>query len=147
MRAVDTNVLLYAHDPRDPKKQAIALSLLPTLTDGALLWQVACEYMAASRKLEPLGYSRADAWQDIQDLSRAWTTHFPAWQLLERAEQLLRGYSLSFWDAMIIAACLESGITRLYSEDFDAYQQIDGLEIINPFKDSYPPEVLESNSP
>lgn len=23
----------------------------------------------------------------------------------------------SYWDAMIIAACLEAGVTRLYSED------------------------------
>jgi hypothetical protein len=30
---------------------------------------------------------------------------------------------------MIIAACLEGGVTRLYSEDFDAYPQVDGLEV------------------
>lgn len=43
-------------------------------------------------------------------------------------------YSLSFWDAMIIAACLDAGVPRLYSEDFDAYAQVDGLQIVNPFK-------------
>ena len=42
MDAVDTNVLLYAHDPRDAAKQATAASLLSSLTDGVLLWQVAC---------------------------------------------------------------------------------------------------------
>jgi hypothetical protein len=62
MNGIDTNVLLYVHDPRDPAKQEIASSLLQSLTDGVLLWQVACEYIAASRKLEPLGYSRAQAW-------------------------------------------------------------------------------------
>jgi predicted nucleic acid-binding protein len=51
MNAVDTNVFMYAHDPRDPVKQQQALSLIQTLTDGALLWQVACEYVSASRKL------------------------------------------------------------------------------------------------
>jgi predicted nucleic acid-binding protein len=35
---------------------------------------------------------------------------------------------------MIVATCLEGGLTRLYSEDFDAYRQIEGLELINPFK-------------
>lgn len=35
---------------------------------------------------------------------------------------------------MIIAACLEGGVTRLYSEDLDAYPRVDGLEIVNPFK-------------
>jgi len=51
MTAVDTNVFLYAHDPRDSRKQAIALSLLGSLNDGVLLWQVACEFLAAGRKL------------------------------------------------------------------------------------------------
>jgi predicted nucleic acid-binding protein len=50
MRAVDTNVLIYAHDPRHPAKQATAISLIESLTDGALLWQVACEYLSASHK-------------------------------------------------------------------------------------------------
>ncbi len=134
MNAVDTNVLLYAHDPRDAAKQATAVSLIQSLTEGALLWQVACEYLSASRKLEPLGYSRVDAWQDIRDLRRVWFTILPSWNVLDKAETLLTKYSLSFWDAMIIAACLEGDITRLYSEDFDAYPQVNGLEIVNPFK-------------
>ena len=134
MNAVDTNILFYVHDPRDATKQATAASLLRSLTDGVLLWQVACEYLSASRKLEPLGYSRAEAWQDIQDLRRVWSTMLPSWNILNRAERLLAQYSLSFWDAMIIAACLEGGVTRLYSEDFDAYPRVDGLEVVNPFK-------------
>ncbi|MEJ7714026.1 MAG: hypothetical protein WKF84_30305 [Pyrinomonadaceae bacterium] len=51
MNAVDTNVPIYTHDPRDPVKQAVAVALVGTLPDGVLLWQVACEYVAASRKL------------------------------------------------------------------------------------------------
>lgn len=50
MNAVDTNVLLYAHDPRDPDKQATAAALLQSLTDGVLLWQVACEYLVVTNK-------------------------------------------------------------------------------------------------
>jgi predicted nucleic acid-binding protein len=134
MNAVDTNILLYVHDPRDPAKQATAEALIQSLTDGVLLWQVACEYIAASRKLESLGYNRAQAWQDIHDLQRFWFTLLPTWSVMDRAELLLNRYSLSFWDAMIVAACLEGGVERLYSEDFDAYPTINGLEIVNPFK-------------
>jgi len=134
MNAVDTNILLYVYAPRDPAKQAAAASPLQSLTDGVLLWQVACEYLAASRKLELLGYNRSQAWQDIRDLHRVWTTILPSWGVLDQAERLLSSYSLSFWDGMIIAACLEGGVTRLYSEDLDAYPRVDGLEIVNPFK-------------
>jgi predicted nucleic acid-binding protein len=136
MRAVDTNILIYAHDPRDATKQQIAIDLIQSLTDGVLLWQVACEYLSASHKLAPLGYSREDAWQDIRDLHLVWTTLLPVWRVQDIAESLLNRYSLSFWDAMIIAACLEGNVARLYSEDFDAYPRIDGLELVNPFRHS-----------
>jgi predicted nucleic acid-binding protein len=36
MNAVDTNVLLYVHDPRDRAKQAVAASLLESLADGEI---------------------------------------------------------------------------------------------------------------
>ncbi len=52
MNAVDTNILIYVNDPRDPVEQEIAISLVSTLTESILLWQVASEYLAASRKLE-----------------------------------------------------------------------------------------------
>ncbi len=135
MNAVDTNVLIYVHDRRSPAKQAIAENLVQALPDAVLLWQVACEYIAASRKLEPLGYSREQAWQYLRGLQMLWTTKLPSWNVMDRAEALLQKHSLSFWDALLIAACLEGGVTRLYSEDFDASAQAEGLEIINPFQD------------
>lgn len=133
MNAVDTNVLIYAHDPRDSRKQQTAARLISSLTDGVLLWQVACEYVAASRKLERLGFDLQQVWADLDDLRRVWRTATPTWETMLRARRLLDRYSLSSWDALLIAACLESGVTRLYSEDFDDSVRAAGLEIINPF--------------
>jgi predicted nucleic acid-binding protein len=133
MNAVDTNVLFYAHDPREPAKRSRAMSLIESLDDGALLWQVACEFVAASRKLEPHGFSRDRAWEELRVMPRVWATVLPTWPAIDRAEKLLTRYSLSYWDAMIVGACLEGGISRLYTEDYAAYPKIDGLEIINPF--------------
>lgn len=62
MRAVDTNVLVYAHDPREPDKRQVAQELILSLADGVLLWQVMCEFCAASRKLSSLGFDFAQAW-------------------------------------------------------------------------------------
>jgi predicted nucleic acid-binding protein len=132
MNAVDTNVLVYAHDPREPKKQVVAASLIASLTDAVLLWQVACEYVSVSKKLEPLGYNRAQAWQDIRDLRLVWAAALPNWDITDRAEELMNRYPLAYWDAMIVAACLEAGVRRLYTEDFSGIR-IDSLEIVNPF--------------
>jgi len=134
MNAVDTNVLIYARDPRDPVKQQKARSLTANLTDGALLWQVACEFIAASRKLTAVGYTQAQAWSELEQLRVLWKLIVPSENVFVRAEQLTANHNLSFWDAMIVAACIEGGITRLYTEDFDnSLQQATGIEIVNPF--------------
>ena len=133
MNAVDTNILIYVNDPRDPVKQEIAVFLVSELTEGVLLWQVACEYLAASRKLESLGYNRSQAYQYIRDLQQVWYTALPTWMIIERVEDLINRFSLSHWDSMIIAACLEANVQTLYTEDF-GYLTIDGLEVVNPFK-------------
>lgn len=132
MNAVDTNIIIYVNDPRDPVKQRVAISLISNLVEGVLLWQVACEYLAASRKLESLGYDRAQAYQYIRDLGQVWYTALPKWSVVERAESLMDRFSLSHWDSMIIAACLEVNVQTLYTEDL-GYSNIDGLEIVNPF--------------
>jgi hypothetical protein len=49
MIAVDTNVLIYACDQADPRRQTIAFDLVTNAQDGVLLWQVACEFLSASR--------------------------------------------------------------------------------------------------
>jgi predicted nucleic acid-binding protein len=133
MNAVDTNILIYVNDSRDPSKQATAASLVAGLTDGVLIWQVACEYLAASRKLESLGYDRAQAYQYIRDLQQVWYTALPTWAVIDRAENLMSRFSLSHWDSMVVAACMEASVETFYTEDL-GYTDIDGLKILNPFK-------------
>ena len=133
MNAVDTNVLLYVHDPRDPVKQAKAAMLVQSLPNGALLWQVACEFIAASHKLEPLGFRRQDAWNELRMLQSAWKPILPGWKHLAAAESLLATHSLSFWDALLIAVAADSGVSTFYSEDFTGLPPIGGLTVVNPF--------------
>jgi predicted nucleic acid-binding protein len=45
----DTNVLIYACDQADSRRQRVALDLIANSTDGVPLWQVACEFLSASR--------------------------------------------------------------------------------------------------
>jgi len=107
--------------------------LVANLTEGVLIWQVACEYLAASRKLEPFGYDRAQAYRYIRDLQEVWYTALPTWDVIDRAEDLMSRFSLSHWDSMVVAACLEANVKTLYTEDF-GYSDMDGLKIVNPFK-------------
>lgn len=134
MNAVDTNVLIYARDPRDPIKRRKARELGHDIPDGALLWQVACEFIAASRKLTTIGYSQTQAWRELERLRVFWKLILPSEKVFVLAEQFSSVHHLSFWDAMIVAACVEGGITRLYTEDFDdSVSKTTGVEIVNPF--------------
>jgi len=57
----------------------------------------------------------------------------PSAPVLDRYFDLFSRFSLSHWDAMLLAACKEAGVTTLYSEDMDSGTDYDGLTIINPF--------------
>ncbi|MBI1904257.1 MAG: PIN domain-containing protein [Planctomycetia bacterium] len=138
MNAVDTNVLIYRLDRGEPDKQALARRLLRQLTSDAtptvLLWQVAGELVRQLRK-----------WQDEGRLTRnsvlrfvaAFRKHFPLMMptaaVLDRALELTGRHSLSHWDSMVLAACLEANVDTLYTEDMGAPTVYDGLRLINPF--------------
>ena len=77
MNAVDTNVLVYLHDPRDRNKQAAAAALVSSLTDGVLIWQVACEYVAAARKLKALGVTNDEIWRNLRLLQSSGRWYCP----------------------------------------------------------------------
>ncbi|HAK96636.1 MAG TPA: nucleic-acid-binding protein, contains PIN domain protein [Planctomycetes bacterium] len=132
MTGIDTNVLVYACDKRDPVKQAKAQELIEKTGDGVLLWQVACEFLAASRKLDAQGFTPCEAWARLSELLALFPLLLPVAGVLTRSRDLQLEKKMSFWDALIVGACLESGADRLYSEDLPG-GNIDGLEVINPF--------------
>jgi predicted nucleic acid-binding protein len=132
MVALDTNILLYVFDARDPVRQSRASELLYSLTDGVLLWQVAVEFVAASRKLAPPTHWPATAWKHLDDIRLLLPLLTPTSNTLTLAQTLTSTHQLQFWDALIYAACLDARIETLYSEDVPA-RAIDGLKIINPF--------------
>jgi predicted nucleic acid-binding protein len=54
-------------------------------------------------------------------------------RLYQRALDIQARYHYGFYDALIIAAALDAGCTRLYSEDLQHGQRIERLTIENPF--------------
>ncbi|MBI2900591.1 MAG: PIN domain-containing protein [Planctomycetes bacterium] len=134
MNAVDTNILFYAHDPRDPLKRQVADRLIASLSEGVLLWQVSCEFLYASRKLAVHGFDPSAAFRFIDALRRSWATSLPDWDTLQDVERLRTRYSIQFWDALLLASCRAAGVNRLYSEDFgNPAPRVEDVEIVNPF--------------
>ncbi len=134
MNALDTNVWLYTHDTRDPRKQGLAQQLVAAARPLALPWQVGCEFVAASRKLAATGFSEAQAWAALTAMrALADAILLPVPDLWPETQALQARYSLSFWDALLAAACLRDGVQILYTEDMGAPRTIDRLSLVNPF--------------
>jgi predicted nucleic acid-binding protein len=89
--------------------------------------------LAASRKLQPLGFCFDDAYTVLRELQTAWTTKLPDWKTLDAAARLTVTHALSSWDALLIAASAAAGVTRLFSEDLGGRPPIAGVELVNPF--------------
>jgi predicted nucleic acid-binding protein len=126
-------ILIYCCDGRDPRRQQLALDLVADTVEGILPWQVACEFIAASRKLGEQGFTAVHAWQRLAEFLAIFPLIMPTPDVLERARALHLQQQWAFWDAMLVSACIEGGAKRLYSEDLPGRANIESFEIVNPF--------------
>lgn len=138
---VDTNVLVYADDAREPTKQARARELLRRLIrerSGKVSLQVLQEFFAAAT--QKLGLDAVDARRRVEILSNLDVVKLEVDDVLA-AIDLHRLHQLSIWDALIVRAAALSGCRTLYTEDLQHGRRFDGLRVVNPFREeaSAPP--------
>lgn len=115
MNAVDTKVLIYACDQSDARRQRLALDLITTTSDCVLLWQVACEFIAASRKLNRQGFTSLQAWERLTEFRGLMPLATPTAAVLPRAQELHVKRNVSFWDALILAACASRAVSKFFT--------------------------------
>jgi predicted nucleic acid-binding protein len=132
----DTNILVYTFDARDPRKQSVARSLIAEALDNGdavISYQIVQEFVnVARRKLEkPL--RSEDLVFYLRTTLRSMLKISFSLALCESALALSDSLMLSWYDSLIVAAALEAGCTKLYTEDMQHQQVIEGLTIVNPF--------------
>ena len=130
---IDTNVVVYANDGRDPGKQKRALALIGEALrsgSGIISTQVLQEY--ASVALAKLGQRQDVVLRQLALLERMQVVpQTPA--LVRRAVELHGLYGIAFWDAAIVAAAESRGCNRILSEDLNPGQFYGGVTVANPF--------------
>ncbi|MHC4886224.1 MAG: PIN domain-containing protein [Planctomycetota bacterium] len=133
---VDTNILVYRQDSTEVVKQPIAESCLEQLwreKTGRISVQVLNEYfVTVTRKLSP-GLSSEEAWSDVCALM-AWEPVDMTVDLLKMAKRVQEVHSISWWDALIVAAAQKAKCDIIYSEDLSAGQIYAGVLVVNPFE-------------
>jgi len=139
---VDSNVLVYAKDSSEGKKQERALEWVEHLwrhRSGRISIQVLEEYyVTVTRKLKP-GIDANQARGEVRDLL-AWRPLPLDHLLVEKAWTVEERFHLSFWDALIVSAAKLTDCKFLLTEDLQSGQDFDGLKIVNPF-DVAPGEI------
>jgi predicted nucleic acid-binding protein len=133
---VDTNILLYAHDPTKGVKHSVALELLEHIWElgaGVLSTQVLQEFcFSLRRKVDP---------QLSADETDRMVRNYLGWKVVVNdgasvlgALKLEERYKISFWDALIVFAAQTARAEVLYSEDFNDRQVYGSVRAVNPFR-------------
>lgn len=137
---VDTNVLVYAYDGRNPAKQARALAVLTRLAEnrqGALSAQVLGEFFTvATRKLTP-PLSSEEAERRITNFARLWLTYDVSTTAVLEAARGTRRHQFSYWDGLIWAVAKLQGIPNVLTEDVPSAGFIEGVRFIDPFAQAF----------
>ena len=133
---VDTNVLVYDRDERDPVKYRRAQAWMRTLWQrpglGVVSTQVLTEfYWTATRKLKP-GLPGDAARRYVRTLL-AWNVVGTDQAAISDAWSIEDRYGLPFWDALVVACARIGGCRALLTEDLQDGQNLDGLLVVNPF--------------
>ena len=131
---VDTNVLLYAVDEADPVKHGAARAWRAELWKsrrGRVSYQVLGEFYVQAVRKNPKRAEAARA--EVRDLF-AWEPIAVDAAVMETAWGVQARHSVSFWDALIVAAARAADCRYLLTEDLSHGQHLDGVRVVNPFK-------------
>lgn len=130
---LDTNIWLYAfiagQDPAKAQKaQAVIAGTQPLFLSNQVINEV------GTNLIRKEGTPEADIRDFIDDFYALYHVIDLNHAQLITASDLRTRYALSYWDSLIIASALQSGVPTLYSEDMQHNLVIDQkLRIVNPF--------------
>lgn len=136
---IDTNLFIYQLEALDERKSAMADRIIRRgieTHDGCISFQVVqeCLNTAICKAEIPLNKHQTRTYME-EVLKPLWRVS-PSFALYNRALDVQDRYRFGFYDSLIVAAALEAGCTRLYTEDLQDGQRIEGLTIENPFSES-----------
>ena len=131
---LDTNIFVYMLDDSDDFKRRRAEELVQRSLErgtGCISYQVVQETLNVANK--KLGFAADDSRTLMADILAPLWAVYPSTGLYERGLEVRAKYGFGFYDSLIIAGAIQSGCTRLYTEDLQHGQRIQSLTIEDPF--------------
>lgn len=132
---IDTNILVYAHQPAEKAKYTAALRTLEHLLEsgsGRLSAQILGEFVSATTRGRNPILTTKEALDQATRLAEALpvldTTHLI---VLEAGRGVLR-HGMSYYDAQIWATARLNQIATIFTEDFEHARRVEGVQFLNP---------------
>jgi predicted nucleic acid-binding protein len=134
---LDTNILVYAFDTADPRKQEISQELLIAGLEHEqhmISVQVLGEFfnVVTRPRVTENPMSSEDARKAISMFNLLPVQEIDL-NMVHRAIDTHITYRISYWDALIISAAERGGCASILSEDLNNSQEYHGIVVINPF--------------
>lgn len=132
---VDSNVLVYAHDIRDIRKQAVAIDVVSRLgVAGQAVVSAQClsEFFSAVTRLpEPM--TARQALDQVERIARACRVVDVSGAVVLEGLRGAERHGLSIPDALLWSAAKLNQVPVVLSEDFQDGRVVEGVRYVNPF--------------
>ena len=134
MTFLDTNVLVYSIDGKDPAKQVVAREIVVSAVRGGgflISSQVLNEF--SNIALLKLKLSVEEVRKFVSFFSRIGVVSLES-RWTDAALLLKQRYETQFFDSLLLAAAQENGCDEILTEDLNDGQMYGSVKAVNPFK-------------
>ena len=132
---LDSNVLVYYVDPRDPAKQAKSEHIVESALNGDSTCLISVQTLA---EFTNVAFGKLKLPRQIVERYVKVFAELPVVppdvKILTRAIDLKERYDIQFYDAMMLAAAERIGAEEFLTEDLNDGQMYGSVKAVNPFK-------------
>jgi predicted nucleic acid-binding protein len=133
---LDTNVLVYSFDEKQPAKRDRAREIIArALRDGSAIisYQVVQEFLnvALHKFISP--FNVKDCGDYLTGVLEPLCQVYPDTSLYRKALDVQSTTGFSFYDSLIIVGAMRGQCSCLLTEDMQTGREIEGVKIVNPF--------------
>jgi len=142
---VDSNVLIYAFDPRDRRKQRQAVAVMERLVfsgRGVLSVQCLSEFFNAVTRRLPDPMPAREALLQLERFSRLWRILELTPAVVLEGCRIASAHSVSVWDSLIWAVAKLNQVPYVLTEDMQHGLFLEGVAFQNPFAPEFDTALL-----
>jgi predicted nucleic acid-binding protein len=132
---IDTNILIYAHEPAETAKYSRAVETLEALSAsglGRLSAQVLGEFISATTRGRRPILNLEEALKQAALLADTFPVFENTRFIVLEAGRGVQQHQLSFYDAQIWATARLNQVPTIFTEDFQNDRHLEGVHFLNP---------------